>query len=107
VGSEVGCDGRKYCDRRTIRFVIRLKDRESMAWLCREFGISRKTVRGADRSVCQSVIGTDPAVLGPACDLMREAIRVLGFATRKIDASSVMRVMYYAAMRTLSNLMKA
>ena len=26
-----------------MRFVIRLKDGESMAWLCREFGISRKT----------------------------------------------------------------
>ncbi len=26
-----------------IRFVIRLKDGESMACLCREFGISRKT----------------------------------------------------------------
>ncbi|HXA64255.1 MAG TPA: helix-turn-helix domain-containing protein, partial [Bryobacteraceae bacterium] len=26
-----------------IRFVIRLKDGESMAALCREFGISRKT----------------------------------------------------------------
>jgi transposase len=26
-----------------IRFVIRLKDGESMASLCREFGISRKT----------------------------------------------------------------
>jgi transposase len=59
-----------------IRFVIRLKDGESMASLCREFGISRKTgykiceryeecglegsriVRGAP-SVCQSTAGTD------------------------------------------------
>jgi helix-turn-helix protein len=26
-----------------MRFVIRLQDGESMAWLCREYGISRKT----------------------------------------------------------------
>lgn len=46
-----------------MRFVVRLKDGESMATLCREFGISRKTgykiferyrriwTRGAERSV--------------------------------------------------------
>jgi putative transposase len=34
--------GRSVMDER-MRFVIRLKDGESMAALCREFGISRKT----------------------------------------------------------------
>src|ERR1700692_3383690 len=34
--------GRSVMDER-MRFVIRLKDGESMASLCREFGISRKT----------------------------------------------------------------
>jgi transposase len=35
------CDGRTNDER--MRFVIRLKDGETMASLCREFGISRKT----------------------------------------------------------------
>jgi len=34
---------RTICDGRTHAFVIRLKDGESMASLCREFGISWKT----------------------------------------------------------------
>ena len=40
----MGCHGRKVLlwDER-MRFVIRLKDGESMASLCRELGISRKT----------------------------------------------------------------
>ena len=33
----------KFCDGRTDAFCHQAQRRESMAWLCREFGISRKT----------------------------------------------------------------
>jgi hypothetical protein len=48
-----------------MRFVIRLKDGENMASLCREFGISRKAVirsssLGLERSRRQRSLGQQP-----------------------------------------------
>jgi hypothetical protein len=72
-----------------MRFVLRLKDGESMAWLCREFGISRVTIRSMNATTSALLQRTGGESLGFYSSFSRTGVQDLSGLKRSIFMNSL------------------